>query len=34
LFLPPANSIDSVKEGGESAALDSLDATRRATSCF
>src|SRR3984957_16170170 len=30
LFLPPANSIDSVNEGGESVALDSLDSTRRA----
>src|SRR5580698_7980977 len=27
LFLPPANSIDSVKEGGEFAALESLDVT-------
>jgi hypothetical protein len=31
LFPPQANSIDSVKEGGESAALDSLEPSRRAS---
>jgi hypothetical protein len=31
LFPPAANSIDSAKEGGESAALDSLDPSRRAS---
>jgi hypothetical protein len=31
LFPPAANSIDSAKEGGEPAALDSLDPSRRAS---
>jgi hypothetical protein len=31
LFPPPANLIESVREGGESAVLDSLDQTRRAS---